>query len=119
MRQFERAVETEDKPALRACRSGEMLVFLYPKNRQKLLQARSYFIEAVRLQPRLAERNNGWIGSIGGLGRLPDIGCAFRSMKPRHWKLSTRTFTFTPNNGLPVPALAPRAPAALPSAMLA
>jgi tetratricopeptide (TPR) repeat protein len=54
-RQFERAVETENNPALRAYRRGEMLLALHPKNRRKLLQARSHFIEAVRLQPQLAQ----------------------------------------------------------------
>ena len=52
-RQFARAVQAENDPALQAYRRGEMLVFLYPSNRQKLLQARSHFAEAVRLQPRL------------------------------------------------------------------
>ncbi len=52
-RQFARAVQAEHDPALQAYRRGEMLVFLYPSNRQKLLQARSHFAEAVRLQPRL------------------------------------------------------------------
>jgi len=52
--QFERAVSAEKDPALQAYRRGEMLALLYPRNRRKLLEARSHFIEAVRLQPRLA-----------------------------------------------------------------
>jgi len=54
IRQFELSANAEKNPALRAYRNGEMLVFLYPDNRQRLLEARSYFSEAVRLQPRMA-----------------------------------------------------------------
>jgi tetratricopeptide (TPR) repeat protein len=53
MIQFERAIEEEDIPAVKAYRRGQMLVLLYPRDRQKLLEARSYFAEALRLQPRL------------------------------------------------------------------
>jgi tetratricopeptide (TPR) repeat protein len=53
-RQFERAIEREHDPALQAYRRGEMLVFLYPRDRQKLLEALNQFREAVRLKPRLA-----------------------------------------------------------------
>jgi tetratricopeptide (TPR) repeat protein len=52
--QFELAIQAEDNPALQAYRRGEMLVLLYPRNRQKLLEARSHFRQAVQLQPRLA-----------------------------------------------------------------
>ena len=53
MRQFELTIKAEKNPALRAYRNGEMMVFLYPDNRQKLLEARNYFSVAVKLQPRL------------------------------------------------------------------
>jgi tetratricopeptide (TPR) repeat protein len=51
--QFELAVESERNPATRAYREGLMLARLYPEDRAKLLEAQTYFEEALRLQPRL------------------------------------------------------------------
>ncbi len=51
--QFEMAIEVEDNPANKAYHTGYMLVHLYTNDREKLLEARAYFEEALRLQPRL------------------------------------------------------------------
>ena len=51
---YELAVETERDPALRAYRKGELLVMLHRNDRAKLIEAKTYFEEALRLQPHLA-----------------------------------------------------------------
>ena len=51
---FELAIETESDPALRSYRKGELLVMLHRNDRAKLIEARSHFEEALRLQPHLA-----------------------------------------------------------------
>ena len=48
---FELAVEAEKLPANKAYRKGHMLVRLYPSDRQKLLEAKGYFEQALELQP--------------------------------------------------------------------
>jgi tetratricopeptide (TPR) repeat protein len=48
---FEAAVDAETRPANRAYRQGHMLVRLYPENREKLLEAKAYFEQALELQP--------------------------------------------------------------------
>jgi len=55
MTQYQRAVDAEVEPGHRAFRRGEMLVLLYPRDRDRLIEARAHFAEAVRLQPQLAE----------------------------------------------------------------
>lgn len=61
--QFERAVRAERTPEMRAYRRGHMLVMLYPRNRQKLNEARDQFAEAVRIQPRLAAAQS-WLDRL-------------------------------------------------------
>lgn len=49
---FEQAIASEEDPATRAYREGLMRVQLYPDDRARLLEARDWFEEALRLQPR-------------------------------------------------------------------
>jgi tetratricopeptide (TPR) repeat protein len=48
---FEKAIKAETLPASRAYREGHMLVRLYPSDRQKLLEAKAHFEQALQLQP--------------------------------------------------------------------
>lgn len=48
---FALAVDAESLPANQAWRRGNMLVNLYPRDREKLLEAKAHFEEALRLQP--------------------------------------------------------------------
>jgi len=69
--QFQRAIETEENPAARAYRRGLMLAQLYPDDRDRLLEARAHFEEALRLQPRLALATNALEEVERDLARLP------------------------------------------------
>lgn len=60
---FEMAVEAESLPANRAFRKGHMLVRLYPSDRQKLLEAKALFEEALELQPSLAPARQ-WLARV-------------------------------------------------------
>lgn len=60
---FEMAVEAERLPANRAFRKGHMLVRLYPSDRQKLLEAKALFEEALELQPSLAPARQ-WLARV-------------------------------------------------------
>jgi tetratricopeptide (TPR) repeat protein len=51
---FELAVAAESLPANRAYRKGHMLVRLYPSDREKLLEAKTYFEQALEFQPTFA-----------------------------------------------------------------
>ena len=61
--QFEKAIEVEKNPADKAYYSGYMLVHLYTNDREKLLEARAYFEEALRLQPRLRDAQS-WLNRL-------------------------------------------------------
>lgn len=54
---FERAVELSPDPAEKAFRIAEMLVYLYPGNREKLREARVFYVEALRLRPGWEKAN--------------------------------------------------------------
>jgi tetratricopeptide (TPR) repeat protein len=60
---FEMAVEAERLPANRAFRKGHMLVRLYPSDRQKLLEAKALFEEALELQPTFAPARH-WLARV-------------------------------------------------------
>ena len=51
---YELALEAEVDPAMRAYRKGELLVIFHRNDREKLIEARAHFEEALRLQPHLA-----------------------------------------------------------------
>jgi tetratricopeptide (TPR) repeat protein len=70
--QFEKAVEVEKNPANKAHFTGYMLVHLYPSNREMLMEARSYFEEALRLQPHL-DIAQTWLNRVTqALGDVPE-----------------------------------------------
>jgi tetratricopeptide (TPR) repeat protein len=70
--QFEKAVEVEKNPANKAHFTGYMLVHLYTNDREKLLEARGYFEEALRLQPRLRTAQM-WLNRVNqALGEVPE-----------------------------------------------
>ena len=70
--QFEMAIEVEKKPADKAYKTGYMLVHLYTNEREKLLEARAYFEEALRLQPRLSTAQS-WLNRVNqALGKAPE-----------------------------------------------
>jgi tetratricopeptide (TPR) repeat protein len=52
--QFEKAVEAESDPALKAYQTGIMLTHVYAGNPEKWREAREYFAEALRLQPGMS-----------------------------------------------------------------
>jgi hypothetical protein len=52
IRHFELAAETQHDPATQALRRADMIVILYPNDDAKLLQARDYYKEALRLRPQ-------------------------------------------------------------------
>jgi Tfp pilus assembly protein PilF len=51
---FEKAVEAEKQPVKRAWLKGQMRFRLYPSDREKLLEAKVYFEQALELQPSYA-----------------------------------------------------------------
>jgi tetratricopeptide (TPR) repeat protein len=53
-KQYELALEAEIDPAMRAYRKGELLVIFHRNDRERLIEAKAYFEEALRLQPHLA-----------------------------------------------------------------
>jgi len=57
--QFEKAVSAEPDPALRAYQTGIMLMHLHSGDPRKWREARTYFQEALRLQPGMREAQ-GW-----------------------------------------------------------
>jgi tetratricopeptide (TPR) repeat protein len=65
---FEMAVEAEKLPVSRAWRKGNMLVRLYPSDREKLLEAKALFEEALELQPSHgpARRWLAWVNQALG-----------------------------------------------------
>ena len=68
---FEKAVKVEKNPANKAHFTGYMLVHLYPSNREMLMEARSYFEEALRLQPHL-DIARTWLNRVNqALGDVP------------------------------------------------
>jgi len=70
--QFEMAIEVEENPADKAYHTGYMLVHLYTNDRDKLLEARGYFEEALRLQPRLRTAQS-WLNRLNqALGEVPE-----------------------------------------------
>ena len=70
--QFEMAIEVEKKPAAKAYYTGYLLVHLYTNDREKLLEARGYFEEALRLQPRLRDAQI-WLNRVNqALGEVPE-----------------------------------------------
>jgi tetratricopeptide (TPR) repeat protein len=69
--QFQMAIESEVNPAIRAYREGLMLVQLFPGERDKLLEARAHFEEALRLQPRLTLAINALEQVDRSLDQLP------------------------------------------------
>jgi hypothetical protein len=46
------AIDAEQSEARKAYRTGYMLVHLYPDSREKLVEARGWFLEAARLEPQ-------------------------------------------------------------------
>jgi tetratricopeptide (TPR) repeat protein len=70
--QFEKSVEVERDPARKAYYTGYMLVHLYTNDREKLREARGYFEEALRLQPRLDDAQS-WLNRVNqALGEAPE-----------------------------------------------
>ena len=70
--QFEKAVEVEKDPANKAYYTGYMLVHLYTSDHEKLREARGYFEEALRLQPRLVIAQS-WLNRVNqALGETPE-----------------------------------------------
>jgi tetratricopeptide (TPR) repeat protein len=70
--QYEKAVEVEKNPADKAYKMGYMLVHLYPNDREKLMEARGYFEEALHLQPRLRDAQS-WLNRLNqALGDVPE-----------------------------------------------
>jgi hypothetical protein len=66
------AIEVEKKPADKAYKTGYMLVHLYTNDREKLRDARGYFEEALRLQPRMRLAQS-WLNQINqALGEVPE-----------------------------------------------
>ena len=69
--QFEKAVESEGNPGLKAYYTGHMLVRLYPRDREKLQEARDQFEEALRLHPRKPQAQD-WLNRLNNiLGKRP------------------------------------------------
>ena len=60
---FEMAVKAERLPANRAFRKGHMLVRLYPRDREKLLEAKALFEEALAIQPSFAPARQ-WLARV-------------------------------------------------------
>jgi tetratricopeptide (TPR) repeat protein len=68
---FELSVEAEAVPARRALTRGQMLVELYPLDRDKLLEARARFEEALALQPSFGQAQQ-WLAIVNrALDTLP------------------------------------------------
>jgi hypothetical protein len=61
--QFEKAVEVESDPALKAYQTGIMLTHVYSGNPDKWGEARAHFVEALRLQPGMREAQD-WLDLI-------------------------------------------------------
>jgi hypothetical protein len=61
--QFEKAVEVESDPALKAYQTGIMLTHVYSGNPDKWREARAHFVEALRLQPGMREAQD-WLDLI-------------------------------------------------------
>jgi tetratricopeptide (TPR) repeat protein len=69
--QFEKAVEAESDPALKAYQAGIMLTHVYTGNPEKWRQARDHFEEALRLQPGMSAAQD-WLHRIDrALGEEP------------------------------------------------
>jgi Tfp pilus assembly protein PilF len=69
--QFEKAVEAESDPALKAYQAGIMLTHVYAGNPEKWRQARDHFEEALRLQPGMSAAQD-WLHRIDrALGEEP------------------------------------------------
>jgi protein O-mannosyl-transferase len=70
--QFEKAIEAEKDPARKAYSTGYMLAHLYPRDREKLLEARAYFEEALAMQPHIRKAQS-WLDRINAaLETAPD-----------------------------------------------
>jgi tetratricopeptide (TPR) repeat protein len=50
---FKRAIETERDPAVKILRRGLMVAYLYPRDRDRLAQARAFFDAAYEIQPMM------------------------------------------------------------------
>jgi tetratricopeptide (TPR) repeat protein len=61
--QFEAAIAAETLPANQAYRRGHMLVRLYPRDRQKLLEAKAQFELALELQPAFGPARQ-WLSRV-------------------------------------------------------
>ena len=64
--QFEQAIGKEKIPASRALRTGQMLMQLYPWDRDKLEEARDRFEEALELQPSFRQAEQ-WLARVNRL----------------------------------------------------
>jgi len=62
-KQFEAAIAAETLPANKAYRRGHMLVRLYPRDRQKLLEAKAQFELALELQPAFGPARQ-WLSRV-------------------------------------------------------
>ena len=60
---FELAVKAESLPANRAFRQGHMLVRLYPRDRARLLEAKTLFEESLAIQPSFAPSRQ-WLARV-------------------------------------------------------
>ena len=70
--QFEKAVEVEESPASKAYYTGRMLAHLYTNDPEKLREARGYFEEALRLQPRMPSAQS-WLNQLDqAQGEVPE-----------------------------------------------
>jgi len=69
--QLEKAVDVEKNPGIKAYRTGIMLVHLYTNDSEKLLQARGFFDEVLRSEPRNFQAQS-WLNRLNqALGTTP------------------------------------------------
>jgi tetratricopeptide (TPR) repeat protein len=60
---FEQAIEAEKNPASRAFREGYMIVWLYPRDRDKLIEAKAKFEQSLELQPAFTPARR-WLARV-------------------------------------------------------
>ena len=72
--QFKMAVDAEQSEARKAYRTGYMLVHLYPNSREKLVEARGWFLEAARLEPQWSAPRPWLVRLDAALGTAVPIG---------------------------------------------
>jgi cytochrome c-type biogenesis protein CcmH/NrfG len=69
--QFEKAVEVEENPVKKAYYTGIMLVHLYTNDREKLREARTYFEQVLRSEPRNLQAQS-WLNRLNqAFGEVP------------------------------------------------